>query len=509
LDYHIAMQALTRHDGRESGRAPSAARDNGVVTPTLSDRAFRVDLPAPNTTLTLSAALVLLIAVADFLTGYELTLSILYFVPLFITAWRCGLQPAVVLAVFAVGAWMASDILAGHHYSHPFYRWWEGLIKLATWVMFAGLLVRLKIALNRSDERFVTVLEGLDAVVYVADLHDGALLYANPRCRMLIGERQDTVARIEANWLPAPPDTFAPARLLDARGAPHTGITAEMHDPGSDRWYIVHARAIRWVDGRLVRLQVATDVTERREAELQARHRQGQMENAARLIMLGEMASTLAHELNQPLAAIANYNRGALRRLLAGPCDTHEIVEALEKCARQAERAGRIIHRVRDLVRKRDPHRTASNVRDMVEHVVALLEPDVAREHVRLDVDVADHLAAVHADAVLIEQALFNLCRNAIESMHTTPVEKRLLRIAANTQADGRIQMQVVDTGCGIPQAVAEDRQELFFTTREEGTGIGLHICRSVLEAHESRLVAAQRPGGGSVFSFTLARHAP
>jgi signal transduction histidine kinase len=503
------MQALSQHDGRESRRARSAARDNRVVTPTLSDRAFRVDLPAPNTTLMLSAALVLLIAVADFLTGYELTLSILYFVPLFITAWRCGLQSAVVLAIFAVGAWVTSDILAGHHYSHPFYRWWEGLIKLTTWMMFAGLLARLKIALNRSDERFVTVLEGLDAVVYVADLHDGALLYANPRGRALIGGPQDTVARIEANWLPAPWSTFAPARLLDARGAPHAGITAEMHDPGSDRWYIVHARAIRWVDGRLVRLQVATDVTERREAELQARHRQGQMESAARLIMLGEMASTLAHELNQPLAAITNYTRGALRRLLARPSDTHDIVEALEKCALQAERAGRIIHRVRHLVRKRDPHRTASHVRDMVEHVVAMLEPDIAREHVRVDVDLADGLAAVHADAVLIEQALFNLCRNAIESMQGTPAEKRVLRIAADTQADGRIQIQVMDTGCGIPQAVAEDRRELFFTTREEGTGIGLHICRSVLEAHESRLVAAPRPGGGSVFSFTLARHAP
>jgi len=479
------------------------------VTPTLSDRAFRLDLPAPNTALVLSAALVLLVAATDYLTGYELTLSILYFVPLFITAWRCGLQAAVGLAAFAVMAWMMSDVLAGHHYSHPFYRWWEALIKFTTWVMFAGLLARLKMALNTSDERFVTVLDGLDAVVYVADLDDGALLYANPRCRSLMAGPQDTAACIEAGWTPSPSEAFAPARLLDARGRPNDGVTAEIRDGVRDRWYIVHARAIRWADGRLVRLQVATDVTERRNAELQTRHRQGEMESAARLIMLGEMASTLAHELNQPLAAIANYNRGALRRLLAGPCDTRDIVDALEKCASQAERAGRIIHRVRDLVRKREAHRTACDVAEMVEHVVSMLEPDVAREHVRLDVDVADHLAAVHADAVLIEQALFNLCRNAIESMHNTPAEKRLLRISATTQSDHRIQIQVMDTGCGIPPAVAEDRHELFFTTREEGTGIGLHICRSALEAHESRLSATQRPGGGSVFSFSLPRYEP
>ncbi|MGE5526023.1 MAG: ATP-binding protein [Rhodospirillaceae bacterium] len=477
------------------------------MTPTLADRVFRVDLPPANAALVLSGAMVLLIAIADFLTGYELTLSILYFVPLFITAWRCGLQPAIVLAVFAVGAWMASDILAGHHYSHPFYRWWEGLIKLATWTMFAVLLARLKMALNRSDERFVTVLEGLDAIVYVVDLYNGVVLYFNPPCRTLLGTVPDTAARIEASWSPAPAEMFAADRLLDARGTPHGGVTAEIRDPQHGRWYMVHARAIRWVDGRLVRLQVATDVTERRQAELQARHRQGQMESAARLIMLGEMASTLAHELNQPLAAIANYNRGALRRLRSGSCDTHEIAEALEKCASQAERAGRIIHRVRDLVRKREPHRGACSVSDMLDNVVSTLERDIANAEIRLSVDVGSDLPAVYADSVLIEQALLNLCRNAIDSMQRTPATQRMLRISATVQADGRVGIDVADSGCGIPVTVAENRHELFFTTREQGTGLGLHICRSVLEAHESRLVAAQRPGGGSVFSFSLPRH--
>ena len=478
------------------------------MNPTLADRAFQVSLPAANTALVLSAAMVLLIASADALTGYELTLSILYFVPLFITAWRCGLRSAVVLAVFAVGAWMVSDILAGHHYSHPFYRWWEALIKLATWVMFAALLERLRMSLNRSDERFVTVLEGLDAVVYVVDLHDAAVLYANPQCRTLIGRAPDTAPRIESGWLPAPADTFAAARLLDARGTPHAGVTGEFHDAGRGRWYIVHARAIRWVDGRLVRLQVATDITDQRKVELQARERQGRMEKATRLIMLGEMASTLSHELNQPLAAIANYNRGALRRLHAGPCEPREIIDALEKCASQAERAGRIVHRVRDLVRKRQPQRHACGLRDMVDHVATTLEPDIARGEVRVDIDVSSDLPAVYVDSVLIEQALLNLCRNAVESMHETPPGQRVLRISASAAGDC-VEIQIADTGCGIPDAVADNRHELFFTTREEGTGIGLHISRSVLEAHHSRLVAAHRPEGGSVFSFALPCHAP
>ncbi|HWI13317.1 MAG TPA: histidine kinase dimerization/phospho-acceptor domain-containing protein, partial [Burkholderiales bacterium] len=434
------------------------------MSPTLADRAFQMSLPAPNAALLLSAAMVLLIASADALTGYELTLSILYFVPLFITAWRCGLQSAIVLAVFAVGAWMASDILAGHHYSHPFYRWWEALIKLATWVMFAALLARLRMSLNRSDERFVTVLEGLDAVVYVVDLHDATVLYANPQCRALIGGAPDTAARIESGWLPAPADTFAAARLLDARGTPHAGVTAEFRDAGHGRWYIVHARAIRWVDGRLVRLQVATDITDQREAQLQARERQGQMEKATRLIMLGEMASTLSHELSQPLAAIANYNRGALRRLHAGPCEPRELIDALEKCASQAERAGRIVHRVRDLVRRRQPQCNACSLRDMVDHVATTLEPDIARAEVRVDLDVPGDLPAVYADSVLIEQALLNLCRNAIESMRETPPGQRVLRISASA-AENSVEIRIADTGCGIPDAVREDRYDLFFTT--------------------------------------------
>jgi hypothetical protein len=447
--------------------------------------------------------MVIAIAAADFVTGYELTLSVLYFIPLFLTTWHCGAVNGFVLALFAVAAALVSDVLTGHGYSHPFYRWWDGLIKLTTWTIFVLLLARLKAALDRSDERFVTVLEGLDAIVHVADLDEGTLLYANPSYRALIGD-EERVDHLDARWAPSPSSVFARAQLLDSQGVPNDGVTAELHDVPSERAYMVHARAIRWVNGRLVRLLIATDITVRRQAELSARLRQGQIENQTRLVMIGEMASTLAHELNQPLAAIANYNRGVLRHLKAGRCDVGDLIEALEKSASQAERAGRIIHRVRDLVRKRGPERTACSVPELVERVASTLEPDIARSRVRLNVCVASDLPPVHADGVLIEQALLNLCRNAIESMRDAGAAQRELRISAEARSDLHIELAVADTGPGVPREIAENRQELFFTTRGQGTGIGLHVCRSVMEAHDTRMVVKERPGGGSIFSFAL-----
>lgn len=449
--------------------------------------------------------MVLIIATADFLTGYELTLSVLYFVPLFLTTWRCGAAKALLIALFAVAAAMVSDVLTGHGYSHPFYRWWDGLIKLFTWSMFVLLLARLKSSLERSDERFVTVLEGLDAVVYVADLDDGTLLYANPSCRALIGDEQRAES-VETHWGPSPQMVFSRAKLLDGDGVPSQGVTSELHDARRGRSYMVHARAIRWVNGRLVRLQIATDITARRQAELTARLRQGQMENQTRLIMIGEMASTLAHELNQPLAAVANYNRGALRCLKAGGFDVREVIDALEKSAGQAERAGRIIHRVRDLVRKRAPERSACSVHELVERVVVMLEPDIARARIHLNVHIGQNLPFVYADGVLIEQALLNLCRNAIESMQGVAVARRELRISAEPKSDQHIEVTVADTGPGVPAEVAENRQELFFTTRQHGTGIGLHVCRSVMEAHDTRMSVSEQAGGGTIFSFALPR---
>lgn len=467
--------------------------------------ALRSGAGHPTAALLVSALLVVAVAVADYLTGYELTLSILYFGPLFICAWRCNLPQAVALSVFATTAWAVSDVLAGHHYSHPFYRWWEGGIKLVTWIMFVMLLARLKRALERSDERFVTVLDRLDAIVYVSAFEDSRLLYANPRCRLLLPPQADERAvTLEAGWQPSPAALLTRDRLLDGAAQPHAGVSHEFRDETSGRRYLLHARAIRWIDGRWVRLHVATDITERHAAELQALARQKQMENESRLIMLGEMASTLAHELNQPVAAVNNYARGILRRLDGSDLGEAELRSVVEKMALQAERAGRIVNRVRDLSRRRDPRLAPANLGGMAQRVQALLEPELERAQTRLQVELPATLPAVRADSLLIEQALLNLCRNGLDAMRDVPAADRILRLSAAPLGTTRVEVQVADAGCGVPAEVADERQELFFTTRADGTGIGLHVCRSVLEGHGTRLTVTPREGGGSTFSFAL-----
>jgi two-component system sensor histidine kinase DctS len=204
-----------------------------------------------------------------------------------------------------------------------------------------------------------------------------------------------------------------------------------------------------------------------------------------------------------PLAAIANYNRGALRLLASGTWQAAELRDALDKCAQQAERAGRIIHRVRDLVRRREPHCTACRVQDIVCGVHDLLAPEFAAAEVRYTARIEHALPAVRADRELIEHALTNLCRNAIEAMRETPAPSRELTIGVHLR-DGAAEIEVCDRGCGVPPEVAANRFELFFTTREEGCGVGLHVCRCVLELHRSALRVRPRPGGGSIFSFAL-----
>jgi two-component system sensor histidine kinase DctS len=250
------------------------------------------------------------------------------------------------------------------------------------------------------------------------------------------------------------------------------------------------------------------DITDRKRAEELARQQQEKLETSARLATMGEISSMLAHELNQPLAAISSYTAGALNVLArtgGGDGDGGMLRRALEQANTQARRAGQIIRSVHEFVKKREPRRETVAVPQVIDGIRALVDLQARQSYVTLQVEVPPALPPVLADRVLLEQVLLNLTRNAIEAMQDIARERRVLRIEAAHELDaGQVSVSVIDNGHGIPPDVAERLFSPFFSTKAEGMGMGLSICRTAIEFHGGTLTHADNPGGGTVFTFTL-----
>lgn len=247
-------------------------------------------------------------------------------------------------------------------------------------------------------------------------------------------------------------------------------------------------------------LGLARDVTARDRAEEQARQHQAALAHVARLSTMGEMASSIAHELNQPLAAIANYAAGCVRRLERGVGAPEDLLPAMQQVAVQANRAGAIIRRVRDFVRKEEPRRAWVDVNQVIREVVQMVSTEAHQRGATIRIELADALPPVLADAIQLEQVVLNLLRNGLEAMHGTT---RAITVRT-MQTEGRVQVDVQDTGPGLNSEAIERLFEPFFTTKPGGMGMGLSISRSIVEAYEGRLWSEPLAGGGALFRFYL-----
>ena len=235
------------------------------------------------------------------------------------------------------------------------------------------------------------------------------------------------------------------------------------------------------------------DITERKRARELVRQQEEKLAATARLVTMGEMASTIAHELNQPLSAIASYTAGCLNLLDDGGA-RGEVEEALRKTAQQAQRAGRIIRRVHDFVRKSEPTRTRVRMSAVVEEAAGFAEADARKRRVRIQRASPATIPELQADPLLLQQVVLNLLSNAMDAMAATPPEEREIRVATDV-GPAVVTVSISDRGCGVPPALQERLFEPFFTTKAEGMGIGLNICRSIVELHRGRLWAEPNPG--------------
>lgn len=243
------------------------------------------------------------------------------------------------------------------------------------------------------------------------------------------------------------------------------------------------------------------DITERKQAGERTRQQQERLQSTARLVAMGEMASSIAHELNQPLAAISSYCTGAVN-LLRNEAPAIEILPALDKAVDQSKRAGQIIRRIYSLARQSENRFELIHLRESIAAALALMEFDIRKKGIRVSLDLQTH-PSIEGDPVLLEQALFNFFRNAVDSMQGTPYDRRQIGVTL-TDVDGYALLTISDCGSGIDAEVADKLFDPLFTTKAEGLGMGLAICRSVVENHRGRLSFEANPKGGTVFHILL-----
>lgn len=380
---------------------------------------------------------------------------------------------------------------------------------------------RVREELTASYERFTTVLESLDAAVSVAPLGGSELLFANKLYRSWFGaEVSGHINLIAQAGRPASRPTDDELDAVDAlAGFPTDTLTAavsenaEIYVPELAKWLEVRSRYLTWVDGRLAQMVIATDITPRRQAEEQAAQQNERAQTASRLITMGEMASSVAHELNQPLTAITNYCNGMVSRIKSQQINNEDLLMALEKTARQASRAAQIIQRIRAFVKRSEPNRSLAEIIVITNNAVELAEIELRRHNVRLSHYIAARLPTVMVDPILIEQVLINLMKNAAESiaMADMPTARRNVELRVGPKnIDGQkvVEFSVIDTGNGFTPEVKSRLYEAFYSTKAEGMGIGLKLCRSIIESHNGRLEAENLYNGeeivGCRFTFWI-----
>ena len=457
-----------------------------------------IDRLSPRAGTAIAAALLLLVALADAATSYEVRLAILYLLPVGIASWTTGAVTGLSVAILATLIWLLS-FGSGHFYSHPAYYGLEAMEMLGGLAAFAWVTARLASALRQADERLYRVLEEMHPAVYVADAASDAIVYANPSMRRLFGSVTSQGAVEDRFERDAEADT-------DAAG----GFSPRLiRDPAAGRWYQLQDGPIPWGSNPNVRLKVLTDVTAQKSAERMRERHLEVMHESARLATLAETASTLAHEINQPLMVIATYT-DACQRLLHDPRpDLAEIAAVLGKCHAQAVRAASTLERLREFVRQRRPQPAACEAQALVAEAVALLQPAFEDAGLVLEETHDAPVLVLDVDRILVVQVLVNIGRNAIDAMRGLPRERRILGIAVGETATGEAEFAFSDRGPGIEPSATEQIFAPFYSTKPDGLGLGLAISRSIAEAHGGRLGVESNPSGGATFRLFLPARRP
>lgn len=391
------------------------------------------------------------------------------------------LMPGVFVMVLAMGSELVRDLISA--------------AQLAT-----QLLV--------SEQRFRAVVESAPNAILLVD-DKGAIALVNAQAETVFGyQRAELVAQ--------PVELLIPERL---RG-PHVGLRASYaRDPRTRAMGAGRELFACRKDGGEIPVEVAlspmpteegsfvlvsvVDITERRALERAMARQRDELAHLSRVAMLGELSGSLAHELNQPLTAILSNAQAAQRFLAQTPPRVDKLAEILVDIVKSDHRAGAVIQRLRSLLRKEDAQRHPLDINEMVEESLHLMRSDLLNRHVTLSTELASSLPAVSGDRNQLQQVLLNFVINGCDAMEAMDVDRRLL-VRTRMTAQGNVEVAVVDRGTGIPSADLERIFQPFVTSKPKGMGLGLAICRSIVEAHGGRLWAANNPDRGAALHCEL-----
>jgi len=449
------------------------------------------------------------------LTNLASLLIVVYVIDAAVRAWRRGNRSRAVLVGGSIGTFI---LMGGIH--APLVD--AGLIEVPYMISFAFLVIVVALSyelvaeavlasryakeIEASEARWRSLLTDVQLAVIGID-PQGRVSYANPFLERLIGRRSKDLMRKPVTALVPADDRPALTERLAA--AAQTGPRPR------SRWDFVCAsgelRSLDWStvrlndrDGRYAGLlSIGEDITDRLAAERNLQRTRRELERLGRANVLGELVSTLAHELNQPLTAILSNAQAARRFLGSGSPDPLELREILDDIVRDDKRAGEVILRLRLLLSKGSAERTHVAIRDTIQEVLAIAGAELEAQGVSVRQELARDLPEVEADRVEIQQVIMNLLVNAVRAVSASPVGRRELRILAGRHGADSLLVSIEDSGPGIRADVLPRLFEPFFTTGSHGLGMGLAICRRIVEAHGGR-IWGENTANGARFSFTL-----